>query len=40
MFFIGDLRRFLFTPYDSRWNSWVRDITASLEGSFLIRSNP
>lgn len=33
MFFIGDLRRFLFVPWSSRWNAWVRDITAKYEGT-------
>jgi hypothetical protein len=42
MFFIGDLRYALFVswPRQSRWNAWVRDITAKLEGSWLIRSEP
>ena len=37
MFFIGDVRRFLFVPWPSRWNAFVRDITAKLEGTQLIR---
>ena len=36
MFFIGTIRRFLFMPFSCTWNSWVRDITAKLEGTFLI----
>lgn len=28
---IGELRRTLFTAYDSRWNGWVRDKSAELE---------
>ncbi len=31
MFFIGSLRRFLFIPWESRWNACVRDITAWFE---------
>ena len=27
---IGRLRRFLFVPWDSRWNALVRDLTAKL----------
>lgn len=38
LFFIGDLRYFLFVPWKSRWNGFVRDITAKLEGTWLIRS--
>jgi hypothetical protein len=38
MFFIGDIRRFFMIRGTWRWNAWVRDITAKLEGSFLIRS--
>lgn len=38
MFFIGDIRRFLFTQNPSRWNAWVRDVTAEFEGTWLIRS--
>lgn len=38
MFFIGDVRRVLFTPFPSKWNAWVRDITAKYEGGWLIRS--
>ena len=29
---IGKIRRFLFVPWSSRWNAFVRDITARLEG--------
>jgi len=39
MFFIGSLRRFLFVPWVSRWNAWVRDTTAKFEGTWLIRSS-
>jgi hypothetical protein len=28
---IGKLRRLLFVPRQSRWNAWVRDVTARLE---------
>ncbi len=38
MIFIGTIRRFLFVPGTHKWNAWVRDITARLEGTFLIRS--
>ncbi len=38
MFFIGNVRRFLFVPWNSRWNAFVRDITAKLEGTRLVRS--
>lgn len=38
MFFIGSARRFLFVPWNSWWNAFVRDITAKLEGTWLIRS--
>jgi len=38
MFFIGDIRRLLFIKGIHRWNAWVRDITAKLEGTWLIRS--
>ena len=27
---IGKLRRRLMVPWDSRWNAWVRDLTAKL----------
>ena len=37
MFYVGSLRRFLFVPWTSRWNAWVRDITAKYEGSWLVR---
>lgn len=37
MFFIGSVRRFLFVPGESRWNAFVRDFTAKLEGTWLIR---
>jgi len=39
MFFIGDVRRWFFLGFQCKWNAWVRDITAKLEGSWLIRSN-
>ena len=29
---IGDIRRSLFVPWESQWNGWVRDETASREG--------
>lgn len=38
MLFIGDLRRFLGVPWNSWWNAFVRDATAKLEGSWLVRS--
>lgn len=38
MFFIGDIRRFLFIKGNWKWNAWVRDLTAKIEGSWLIRS--
>lgn len=38
MFSIGSLRRFLFVPWSSWWNAWVRDITAKYEGTWLVRS--
>lgn len=39
MIFIGTLRRALFVPWDSRWNAWVRDATAKLEGTWLVRQH-
>ncbi len=39
MFFIGSVRRFLFIRGEHRWNAWVRDVTAKLEGSWLISSS-
>lgn len=39
MFFIGNLRRFLFMPFSCEWNALVRDITAKYEGTWLIRSS-
>ena len=38
MFFIGTVRRFLMIKGTWKWNAWVRDITAKLEGTWLIRS--
>lgn len=38
MFRIGRVRRFLMMPFRCRWNVWVRDCTAKLEGGWLIRS--
>ncbi len=38
MFFIGDIRRLLFVPWNSWWNAFIRDLTARLEGTWLIRS--
>lgn len=38
MFFIGDLRRFLFIRGTHKWNGWVRGVTAQLEGTWLVRS--
>lgn len=37
MFRIGPLRRVLFVPGSWKWNAWVRDITARLEGTWLVR---
>jgi len=37
MIFIGDARRFLFINGTHKWNAWVRDITAKLEGSIFSR---
>lgn len=39
MFFVGRLRRTLFVPWDSRWNAFVRDITAKLEGTWVVRQH-
>ena len=39
MFFIGTVRRFLFVKGTHKWNAWVRDITAKLEGTWFIRSS-
>jgi len=39
MFFIGTLRRSLFIRGTWKWNAIVRDITAKLDGTWLIRSN-
>jgi hypothetical protein len=38
MISIGTLRRALLLPWASRWNAWVRDVTARLEGGWLVRS--
>jgi NTP pyrophosphatase (non-canonical NTP hydrolase) len=35
---IGDIRRSLFFPWDSRWNGWVRDETAARENVTLPAS--
>jgi hypothetical protein len=42
MFFIGDVRYALMSSRwdNTRWNMWVRDITARIEGTWLIRSEP
>ena len=39
MFFIGDVRRFLFISGSWKWNAVVRDVTALLESTRIIRSN-
>ena len=39
MVFIGTLRRALFIRGEHKWNAWVRDITARLEGTILVRSD-
>jgi hypothetical protein len=36
MMTIGKLRRTLFMPFDCKWNAWVRDFTAWLEGKGMI----
>ena len=38
MFFIGTVRRSLMIKGTWKWNALVRDITARLEGTWLIRS--
>ncbi len=38
LFFIGNLRRLLLIGGRHWWNGFVRDITAKLEGTWLIRS--
>lgn len=38
MFFIGTVRRLFFLSGSWKWNALVRDITADLEGTWLIRS--
>ncbi len=38
LFFIGSVRRSLMVKGSHKWNGWVRDVTAKLEGSWLIRS--
>ena len=38
MLTIGRVRRLLLIPGTWRWNAWVRDVTARLEGGWLIRS--
>lgn len=38
MFYIGTVRRLLLIPGTWKWNGWVRDFTARIEGSWLIRS--
>lgn len=37
MLYIGDVRRALFRPGVHHWNAWVRDVTARLEGGWLVR---
>jgi len=39
MLFIGNVRRFFFVQGNHKWNAWVRDFTAFLEGTWLIRAN-
>ncbi len=34
---IGDLRRSLFMPWNSQWNGWVLDETASRENRSMAR---
>lgn len=29
---IGKVRRFFLMPFSCKWNAWVRDWTASIEG--------
>lgn len=38
MFYIGAVRRALMLNYSCKWNAVVRDVTAKLEGTWLIRS--
>lgn len=38
MIHIGRARRLLMLALPCRWNAWVRDVTARLEGTWLIRS--
>lgn len=38
MFFIGDVRGLLLVRGTHKWNAIVRDLTAKLEGTWLIRS--
>lgn len=38
MFFIGTLRRALMLKGSWKWNAYVRDVTAKLEGTWLVRS--
>lgn len=38
LFFIGNFRRFLFLPYPCKWNVFVRDFTAKLDGTWFLRS--
>jgi len=38
MFFIGTLRRALMLKGRWKWNAYVREVTAKLEGTWLIRS--
>ena len=38
MFFIGSVRRLLMIKGTHKWNGWIRDLTAKLEATPLIRS--
>jgi hypothetical protein len=35
---IGRARRILLMPFDCKWNAWVRDFTAWMEGKGLLSS--
>jgi hypothetical protein len=38
MIFIGKLRGWLLLNRSCRWNAWVREFTAKLDGTWLVRS--
>jgi|GEM_PF-5715634 len=37
MLTIAQARKLLLMPFPCRWNAWIRDVTAKIEGGWLIR---